>query len=112
MNEEDIKNQRLAFKGGGDQLYDTDLALFYQFKKDKDTPPQYWGRKLTCTKNRQDDILFDLDSILVMGDIILTSPIKNNIREVSYKNKDNRYTAKPTVTTYKEESNFGDIQTY
>ena len=55
MSEDDIKNKRLAFKGSGDQLYDTDIALFYILNKDDETT-----RTLICTKNRQDEKLFQL----------------------------------------------------
>lgn len=54
MNEEDIKNKRLAMKGSGDQKYDSDIALFY-VKDDKG------NRKLICTKNRMDEIEFNID---------------------------------------------------
>ena len=47
MNEDDIKHQRLAFKGSGDQQYDSDLSLFYV--KDQKTNE----RTLICNKNRQ-----------------------------------------------------------
>jgi len=53
MNESDIKDTRFAFKGSGDQLYDTDIALFYTVSKDGE-------RILTCTKNRQDEREFVL----------------------------------------------------
>ena len=53
MNEEDIKNKRLAFKGSGDQKYDSDIALFL-VKEDNQ-------RKLICTKNRMNDRLFSID---------------------------------------------------
>lgn len=53
MSEEDIKNKRLAFKGGGDQKYDSDIALFLVKKGEQ--------RKLICTKNRMNDILFTID---------------------------------------------------
>lgn len=54
MNEEDIKNKRLAFKGSGDQKYDSDIALF-MVKGDEGQ------RKLICTKNRMNDKLFSID---------------------------------------------------
>jgi len=53
MNEEDIKNKRLAFKGSGDQKYDSDIALFLVKDGDK--------RKLVCSKNRQNDKIFSFD---------------------------------------------------
>jgi KaiC/GvpD/RAD55 family RecA-like ATPase len=53
MNEEDIKNKRLAFKGSGDQKYDSDIALFLVKENEQ--------RKLICTKNRMNDRLFSID---------------------------------------------------
>lgn len=50
MSESDIKEKRLALKGGGDQKYDSDMTLFY-IKDDKDPSK----RKLVCTKNRTGD---------------------------------------------------------
>ena len=52
MNEEDQKNGRLAFKGGGDQMYDTDIALFYLLNKTKSAEPKDWTRTMHCRKNR------------------------------------------------------------
>ena len=53
VSEDDDKTERLAFKGSGDQLYDTDLALFYIMVKDAPN-----SRKLVCRKNRQDETNF------------------------------------------------------
>jgi predicted ATP-dependent serine protease len=50
MSESDIKEKRLALKGGGDAKYDSDMVLFY-IKDDKDITK----RKLVCTKNRTGD---------------------------------------------------------
>ena len=52
MNEQDIQNNRLAFKGGGDQMYDADIALFYLLNKDAGVEPKDWKRTLHCRKNR------------------------------------------------------------
>ena len=52
MNEQDQINGRLAFKGGGDQMYDTDIALFYMLERKKDEEPKDWKRTLHCRKNR------------------------------------------------------------
>lgn len=57
MNESDIKDGRFAFKGSGDQMYDTDIALFYTVEKNGE-------RILTCNKNRQDEREFVLKSEL------------------------------------------------
>lgn len=54
MNEQDIKNKRLAMKGSGDQKYDADIALFYV----RDEKGQ---RTLICNKNRQDEYEFSVD---------------------------------------------------
>lgn len=51
ISEDDLKTKRLAFKGSGDQMYDSDLALFYVLNDDG-------LRTLICAKNRQDDNLF------------------------------------------------------
>lgn len=59
VSEDDDKTGRLAFKGSGDQLYDTDLALFYSL--DKKNPN---ARKLMCRKNRQDENNFMLNLTL------------------------------------------------
>ena len=56
MNESDLKESRLAFKGSGDQMYDTDIALFYMLNDEEPTK-----RKLICRKNRQDEEQFVLD---------------------------------------------------
>ncbi len=57
MNEADLQSKRLAFKGSGDQMYDTDIALFYMVDKDD-------SRVLVCNKNRQDEKGFVLNTWL------------------------------------------------
>jgi replicative DNA helicase len=54
ISEEDLKSGRLSFKGSGDQIYDTDMALFIVIKEDD-------NRQLICTKNRQDEFMFKVD---------------------------------------------------
>ena len=54
ISEEDLKSGRLSFKGSGDQMFDSDMALFIVVDKDG-------GRKLICTKNRMDDHLFSVE---------------------------------------------------
>jgi len=54
ISEEDLKNRRLSLKGSGDQLYDSDMALFILIKDDE-------SRELICTKNRQDEFTFKVD---------------------------------------------------
>jgi len=46
MSEEDIKGKRLAFKGSGDQQYDSDISLFYVLDEKTEE------RTLICNKNR------------------------------------------------------------
>ena len=60
MNEEDIKNKRLALKGSGDQKYDSDIILFVVLEEDKDNLKKVEDRKrfLICTKNRQTESTF------------------------------------------------------
>lgn len=88
MSEEDIKNKRLAFKGSGDQQYDSDISLFYVM----DTKTQQ--RKLICNKNRQDEELFMLELDLDQnGRTVSKEPI------VTYQEANGRYTG-ATVTTY------------
>lgn len=60
MNEEDIKNKRLALKGSGDQKYDSDIILFVVLEEDKDNMKKVEDRKrfLICTKNRQTETTF------------------------------------------------------
>ena len=88
MNEDDIKNKRLAFKGSGDQKYDSDLAFFYV--KDEDG-----NRKLICNKNRQDEKEFTLN--LFLDENYRT---QSNDYEIVYKDKNNRVIAKPTITEF------------
>ena len=61
VSEDDDKTGRMAFKGSGDQLYDTDLALFYYL--DKKNPK---ARNLVCRKNRQDESNFTMSLRLDM----------------------------------------------
>lgn len=54
MNEDDIKNKRLALKGSGDQKYDSDIVLFLVLEEDptKKKVVEDLNRYLVCTKNR------------------------------------------------------------
>lgn len=63
MNEEDIKNHRLALKGSGDQKYDSDILLFMVIEEDKTNMKKIEDRKrfLVCTKNRQSEKTFSLE---------------------------------------------------
>ena len=94
MNEEDQKNNRLAFKGSGDQMYDTDIALFYMVKKEKNVNPEQWKRTLVCRKNRQDEVLFSVDLHLdhtgkTVGDGVSYSYENIKQPEVTEYNKNN-----------------------
>ena len=85
VSEDDDKTGRLAFKGSGDQLYDTDLALFYKF--DKKNPRI---RKLVCRKNRQDENNFTLTLTLnTQGKTVLANGI-NEVETVYEVAKDDK----------------------
>lgn len=80
ISEDDLKTKRLAFKGSGDQMYDSDLALFYVLNDEG-------ARTLICTKNRQDDNLFAIPLELnTRGRTVLRyeqgyTPQANNIKK-------------------------------
>ena len=82
ISEDDDKTGRMAFKGSGDQLYDTDLALFYSL--DKKNPN---ARKLVCRKNRQDENNFTLYLQLDNYGKTVSS------LETTYQDENNRYVA-------------------
>lgn len=82
MSEQDIKNKRLAFKGSGDQKYDSDIALFYV--KDEEGK-----RTLICNKNRQDEEEFRIKLFLRDGKTVGEST------PVVYQNAEGRYTGAP-----------------
>lgn len=75
MNEDDIKHKRLAFKGSGDQKYDSDIALFVVVENGR--------RKLLCTKNRLNDKLFNVD--------IELSDYNNNPIVTEFNSSDNSF---------------------
>ena len=60
MSEADQKNNHLAFKGSGDQMYDTDIALFMM----PDKSDMKNNRVLICSKNRQDEEEFRIQLTL------------------------------------------------
>ena len=62
ISEENLKNGRMAFKGSGDQLYDADMALFMSIVDNG-------VRRLECTKNRQDELMFTVDLPKLLKDI-------------------------------------------
>lgn len=53
MSEDAIKNSRLSLKGSNSQQYDSDITFFLIVEDTK--------RRLVCSKNRQDEYLFNLD---------------------------------------------------
>jgi len=53
ISEENLKHGVKSFKGSGDQLYDADMALFL-------TVGENGVRTLECSKNRQDEFLFEV----------------------------------------------------
>lgn len=80
MSESDIKDKRLALKGGGDQKYDSDMTLFY-VKDDKDNTK----RKLVCTKNRTgDENLWSVDLQIENG---ITCGV-NEFIQIDYEEKE------------------------
>ena len=88
MNEADIKAKRLAFKGSGDQQYDSDISLFYV--KDNDGK-----RTLICNKNRQDEREFRVDLHLdENGRTVSDTPI------TVYQDNTGRYVSQAKVTEY------------
>jgi len=97
MSEEDIKNKRLAFKGSGDQQYDSDISLFYI--KDKEGK-----RTLICNKNRQDEREFRVDLHLdAQGRTVSDTPV------FSYQDREGRTVAKPTVTEFNDNLNMAMV---
>jgi len=90
MNEADIKNKRLAMKGSGDQKYDSDIALFYVMDDNM-------NRTLMCTKNRQDEVLFDIPLALDSRGRTV------GINDSSY------YSNAPETTTYEYKENINNI---
>jgi len=92
MNEADIKSKRLAFKGSGDQQYDSDISLFY-VKDEKGK------RTLICNKNRQDERTFKIDLHLDHNGKMVSDEVI-----VVYQDKNGRYIAEPQVTEYAPET--------
>ena len=90
MSEQDIKNKRLAFKGSGDQKYDSDISLFYVKGKDGE-------RMLVCNKNRQDEREFKIPMSLDESGRTVGKDVK-----IAYQDKNGRHISAPTVTEYKD----------
>lgn len=59
IGEDDLKNGRMALKGSGDQVYDSDVIWFITVNKDKDM--NVTKRTLYCTKDRLNEKLFKVD---------------------------------------------------
>ena len=88
MSEDDIKSKRLAFKGSGDQQYDSDISLFY-------VKDEQGKRTLICNKNRQDEREFKIDLHLdANGRTVSNEPI------IVHQNNSGQYVSKATVTPY------------
>jgi len=95
VSEDDDKTGRMAFKGSGDQLYDTDLALFYTI--DKKNPS---ARRLMCRKNRQDENNFVLHLKLDHNGKTISN------LEPTYQDKNERYTSQPVNTIAVHETEY------
>lgn len=63
IGEDDLKNGRMALKGSGDQVYDSDVIWFITVSKDKDM--NVTKRTLYCTKDRLNEKLFKVDIPIV-----------------------------------------------
>jgi KaiC/GvpD/RAD55 family RecA-like ATPase len=86
MSEADIKDKRLALKGGGDAKYDSDMVLFY-IKDEKDLTK----RRLVCTKNRTgDENLWSVD--LKIKDGVTVGAHELNAIEIKYESAEMGYT--------------------
>lgn len=59
IGEDDMKNGRMALKGSGDQVYDSDIIWFLTVTKDKDM--NVTKRTLYCTKDRLNEKLFKVE---------------------------------------------------
>ena len=59
IGEDDLKNGRMALKGSGDQVYDSDVIWFLTVNKDKDM--NVTKRTLYCIKDRLNEKLFKVD---------------------------------------------------
>ena len=59
MSEDAIRHKRLSLKGSNSQQYDADMSFFLIVEDNK--------RRLICSKNRQDEYLFNLD--IGLGDL-------------------------------------------
>lgn len=74
IGEDDLKNGRMALKGSGDQVYDSDVIWFITVNKDKDM--NVTKRTLYCTKDRLNEKLFKVD---------IPSFNTSNVQVVEYK---------------------------
>ena len=69
IGEDDLKNGRMALKGSGDQVYDSDVIWFITVSKDKDM--NVTKRTLYCTKDRLNEKLFKVDIPIVRNNAIV-----------------------------------------
>ncbi len=93
MSEDDLKNKRLAFKGSGDQKYDSDISLFYVMDEEG-------NRKLICSKNRQDERLFSIELHLDDNGKTVSNDTHIPVVQQYINTPPKKYIKKPTVTDY------------
>ena len=98
ISEDDDKTGRHSFKGSGDQLYDTDIALFYVIDKDN-----LDVRKLVCRKNRQDESNFML---MLKLDYNKKTVLADGYEQKNQQQNNKQYYKPATnVTTYNDNMN-------
>lgn len=60
MSEENIDAKKLKFKGSGNTIYDSDIALFLVLDGNEHLPVEQRERFLICNKNRQNEKTFNI----------------------------------------------------
>lgn len=60
MSEENIDAKKLKFKGSGNTIYDSDIALFLVLDNKEQLPMEKRERFLICNKNRQNEKTFSV----------------------------------------------------
>jgi RecA/RadA recombinase len=60
MSEENIDAKKLKFKGSGNTIYDSDIALFLVLDAKENLPMEQRERFLICSKNRQNEKTFNV----------------------------------------------------
>lgn len=90
MNEDDLKNKRLALKGSGDQQYDSDIVFFLTVEEDKTNMKKIEDRKryLVCNKNRQTEKTFSIeltkDDYLIKSNKPIVIEFESDKNEINY----------------------------